>query len=164
MKLLACCLTILFSALSLRAQDIDRADALIAAIDYVMDTETGIHGNRFILDTVRTAHDDERRVELIREIATRIDARQGRIEDHCFRIPASEPAALESFEVRAVSAVIAANFVDLQSDQATVRVTVWSGRGMHPGGSSTLLLSRKEGKWWVEEHLTSANAGCIPSR
>lgn len=166
MKTIAICMLGSVFAGSVTAQTDGRVDALVTAIEYAMAEDPGTRRDRLVLDTLRIAESQVGRSELVAELAARLGARPGLIEDHCFRIPVdpSERAPLRRMEVRNASAVIAARFLDLAPDTAVIRVTVWSGSGHHTGGTYQLKMRRDGGEWRVAEHLTTAAAGCIPRR
>lgn len=147
------------------AQTVAPSDPLVVAIEYALGQRSGDWGRTLVVDTLRTARHSDDRAALVQDVALRLGARLGAIEDHCFLLPVdpAERAPLRRAEVRGASAVIAADVLSHAPDRARVRVTVWRGAGHHTGGTYELELRRDgAGGWEVARRITTATAGCIP--
>jgi hypothetical protein len=148
------------------AQDSDRIDALVVALEWSLQRWAGPDSEqrqRLVLDRRRTAVDEHEREKVVVEVAARIGARLGVIESYCTRLP-REDGQLRRTEVREGWGVVAANIQAWTRDSAVVRVTGWRGSGYHTGGGGTLLLVRTSEGWEVAEHLTSFSGACIPGK
>jgi hypothetical protein len=162
-RIITLCLALSGVSSAANAQTIASADPLMAAIEFAMGQRAG--SRPVVIDTVRTARTAENRQALLEELAGRLDAGLGVIEDYCFVIPPepSDRAPLRRMQVRGASAVLVANFVDSTPEMALIRVTVWRGSGHHTGGTYELeVRPDSSGTWQVVRHLTTATAGCIP--
>lgn len=149
----------------IRAQTEASPDPLVVAIEYALGQRSGDWGRNLVVDTLRTARKSDDRAFVVQDVAWRLGARLGAIEDHCFLLPVdpAERAPLRRAEVRGASAVIAADVLRHAPDGALVRVTVWRGAGHHTGGTYELEVGRDGvGAWEVTRRITTATAGCIP--